>query len=845
MATPDVQIAYTTLMCSSKATPDRVAHSVAEFLDACRVYNVFERVPNDALIHPYFDVDYKEENAVDFSGNKIPFSEDMEPFFIECAKNFLSAALSNENFYPGLVPEFCILSSTSRDYLRTEKGSRGKKVGETRTWKVSFHIVVANALITREQLGALVPLFNTVMASTAEAGLYAYGRAILDEFFDPNPYGNNQKMRALGASKDGERRPMVLREGRPEQSVITNVHPKGTWPVFSATVKTIREIKESMGPEASPEGRPAGAQDLEKYHAYMGLIPKTEFETYMSWWKAQRASANIGIPFDEYDKHMQGCAGYDWTGNWTAYQETNNDARGRLGWRYIYSLAHKYDPEGKKALDERFGVPEVNFAKREREGVFSDQEASEKLMRLYPHWKYCDGRLYAFDESTGMWSDSKAVHDAIVIRFTKDLHVATIEKKKGQEKGEVVVSPTKSYGNTENLRNKVYSGIIALSRDDNWLKQNQLSSLKKLLFRNGYFDAEEGKFFHKDVHGFNPNILFFACIPHDYQEPDEEELVYMDSIKQRLFRDPLGEGQGDYLLLNLAFGLMGDMRKRFLMGIGTTNSGKSILTAAILTACGKYAGSFNAENLAMRNNSDGDEAKAMRWMLLLRHTRLILSCELKTNTVLNGNMVKKMSSGGDTLCGRTHGQEETEFIYQGMACTFANDVPEIRPYDDAVNERMKFFSFQKSFVSEPSNEFELQKDPNLENEIRTPRFQRALVALFIREYMHAKQFGEPEEPADVKAAKKEWVGEEADPLGRILGEFEVSNSPDDYVRSTSIQKTIEALRIDMKMKKFGSLMHKHTTLKKLGNVKAGQKKIAGKNVAVWFGITEIKEEEEK
>lgn len=844
-----VQIAYTTQMCTNKKTPDCIATSKYEFLEACEKHNVYERIPNDGLIHPYFDVDYKEEAAVDGQGNKIAFSNTMEPIFIECAKRFLARMMSQ--LCEGLEPEFCILSSTSPDYLRAERDKTSKVVSRTRTWKVSLHIIVVNALITRVQLAALVKLFNYVVARQEMATLVDYGCDFLEEFFDPNPYGTNQKVRALYSSKDGENRPLVLVEGTPEGTIITNTDPVGEHYVIAMETKAIQATLATLQGEdddapMTTNRKPDGPPDMEKYHAYMSLIPREEFGTYMGWWKVQRASANIGIPFEEYDKHMQGCAGYDYANNYSAYQASNDDAKGRLGWRYILSLAAKYSPEEKQALDEKYGVPKFEYAKKERAGVFSDLEASRKLYtQLYPHWKFCEKRLYAFDDTTGMWSDSKAVHDAIIIRFSDDLHVATIEKKKGDEKGVVVVSPTRSYGNTENLRNKMYSGLAALSRDDDWLKQNQLSSLKKLLFRNGYFDAAEGKFYHKDVHGFNPDILFFACIPHDYEEFDEEELAYMASIKQRLFRDPLGQEQGDFLLLNIARGLMGDMMKRFIMGIGTTNSGKSILTTAIQIACGKYAATFNAENLAMRNNSDGDEAKAMRWMLLLRHTRVILSNELKSNTALSGNMLKKMSSGGDTLCGRTHGQEETEFIMQALPVLFANDVPDIKPYDEAVDARLRVVSFKKSFVDAPSNEFELKKDPNLENEIRTLRFQKALVGLFIREYMHAKEFGVPEEPADVLAAKKEWVGDEADPLGRILEQFEVSNSPADYVRSSHIEKTIEALKIDMKMRKFGSLMAKYTTLKKLEHIKNGQKKIAGKNVAVWFGLKEVKEEEEE
>ena len=475
-------------------------------------------------------------------------------------------------------------------------------------------------------------------------------------------------------------------------------------------------------------------------------------------------------------------------------------------------------------------------------GVLSDLDAAVKLFRLYPHWRYCDHQLFVFNDKTGMWSDDKVVHDEVVIKHAKYLHVATLDKDDNQ-----VISKTKSYGNTENLRNKIYSSIRTLCHDDNWLKEKQYSSLGKLLFKNGYFDAVEGRFYDKETHGFQPDIVFFACIPHDFEAFSDEDMGYMESVRTRLFENPLGKEQGDFLLLNLARGLMGDMMKRFVMGLGGTNCGKSIMSSAITLACGQYVGSFNAENLAYRNSGD-DEAKSMRWALLLRYRRLIFSNEMKTKTILNGNMIKKLSSGGDTLIGRTHGQEEEEFITHFLSVCFANDLPKIAPYDDAVDARLRYVSFKKEFVSEPEegNPFQLQKDPEIEKEIRTLRFQRVLVGLFIRRYVEFRETGcVEEEPEEVIKAKEEWAGDDKDPLKVILDEFEITNDERDYAKSSEIEEFIRKCDLDLSMKKFGSLLAKYCVLKKYGNVTRDDKKIKGKTCRVWLGLKRLGEVEEE
>ena len=77
----------------------------------------------------------------------------------------------------------------------------------------------------------------------------------------------------------------------------------------------------------------------------------------------------------------------------------------------------------------------------------------------------------------------------------------------------------------------------------------------------------------------------------------------------------------------LARALGGDVLKNVVFGLGDTNCGKSVLTAAIMQSCGDYVGSFNAENLVY-NRSSNDEAQKMRWALLLAKKRIMFSNEI-------------------------------------------------------------------------------------------------------------------------------------------------------------------------------------------------------------------------
>ena len=75
---------------------------------------------------------------------------------------------------------------------------------------------------------------------------------------------------------------------------------------------------------------------------------------------------------------------------------------------------------------------------------------------------------------------------------------------------------------------------------------------------------------------------------------------------------------------------------------------------------------------------------------------------------------KKVSSGGDSSVGRTHGKEETSYTPHYTANIFANDINEITPYDDALQNRLRVIPYTKVYVDESPDETQLLKDHNIE-----------------------------------------------------------------------------------------------------------------------------------
>lgn len=458
--------------------------------------------------------------------------------------------------------------------------------------------------------------------------------------------------------------------------------------------------------------------------------------------------------------------------------------------------------------------------------VKSDMEATERLFSLYPYWKYCNDRLYVFNKKTGMWSDKNTIFYDVIQSYKDDL----------------MTNENTSYGNSLNLMERIPLLMKILCIDDDWINQKASSSLGKILFSNGYYDFKEKKFYDK----FNPDIVFFGKIYHNFTPFTIEELVYMENLKQRLFYDTLGKDVGDYFIETLSRGLAGDIQKRMLFGLGGTNTGKSVLTKALQLACGDYVGGFNAENMAYRNTSN-DEAQIMRWVMLLKYKRIIISNEMKSTCELNGNFIKKLSNGGsDMLVGRSHSGNEETFTPHFLPIVLANDLPKITPYDDAIDNRVRVISYTKQFVDEPDNEYELKKDDSIKDELKSEVFQRCLVGILIQQYLIMTEKGECNEPDEVKQAKKNWIGERVSGgfMQLFLGDYTITNDKNDYVESSEIEHWVEKKKLGISMKKFGMEMKKYLLVKKFEKVENKLKKIDGKPKVVWFGIKFNEEIEE-
>ena len=173
-------------------------------------------------------------------------------------------------------------------------------------------------------------------------------------------------------------------------------------------------------------------------------------------------------------------------------------------------------------------------------GVKTDKEAALKVLEVWPHWVCCNGSLFVFDESTGMWSDDFNIHFKVLGKMENHLHKLVFNNKE-----QCWTIRLESYGNDVMLAKKVFPFLKAFCINNDWIKEKSCSSLGKILFLNGIYDMHNSLFSAE----FDPEIVFFASIPIKYKKLNDDGLEYMQDVKKRFFENPLGNEVGDFLML--------------------------------------------------------------------------------------------------------------------------------------------------------------------------------------------------------------------------------------------------------------------------------------------------------
>lgn len=473
-----------------------------------------------------------------------------------------------------------------------------------------------------------------------------------------------------------------------------------------------------------------------------------------------------------------------------------------------------YDIEIKiKPMDKIINTKELLETTGKRE-IKDAEEASDVFLKYHGinKFKYCEKELYIFDDSTGMWNSDPVIIRKMCLKYKNILNKYCFTGF-----------------------NEMMECLKTKTEDPTWITRTEMSSVGYLLFNNGYYNMLEGKFYNIKENSYNPEIVFYKKINRDFVYDDEtkkeENEKNIQMVLDEIFYKVMGKEEADYFILCLARSLSGPELKRVYFGIGAEgNNGKSIITSLLSHSIEGYFHSYNAGNFVHKPGITTDEGARLRWSYLIRHCRIIVSNEIRI--ALNENMSSdelKKHSGGDTLEGRKHREEERNYNFQYTPYIMSNDIPNIAPYDNAINSRIRVFNFPFIFkvrntlkdlsgniildengepIKEPLKSNEKEAIEDLKFNITKTEYKDGFLYLLLKYYKEFKEGKRPfNEPENLNKNKEDWIKDDNTIKGILLKKYDITDNEDDHELTENLINYIKKI-VPMSNNKIGRELNK-------------------------------------
>jgi hypothetical protein len=397
-------------------------------------------------------------------------------------------------------------------------------------------------------------------------------------------------------------------------------------------------------------------------------------------------------------------------------------------------------PDDYKCIEED-NLEDLNVIK-------TDSEGADKIL------KQLEGKLYMCKDVIYYKYDNKWENEIkIVKRLLKNLimEVSFVKNKKATKKditeGEEIINilgieycnkKYEHYSADNAGASNILDVLLSKIPIKNDLNKYILNSSKhKIFFKNGYYDFKKLLF----IDNFD-NVETMIKIERNFGERNlDDEQKVLNILFKPIFREDTNEA-----LLFFSRALAGEVAdKLWAIILGSRDAGKGVNQDALMASFQDYVTSFNADSLLFDVNG-GDAAKKLSWAYDFDKSRLAFSNEMKIdNSIkLDGNLIKKLCSGGDEILTRKNNIDEKRCQPQTTCVFCCNDIPKIDPND--VYEKLIPFSIKTKFIESEiteeilkENPYYHKSDPYLRDMVKTEEwFINAVTHLIINSYKPEK-----------------------------------------------------------------------------------------------------------
>jgi hypothetical protein len=727
---------------------------------------VYEVVMNDKKAKYYFDIDiYAEDTGIEFDESLATTIEDK-------GKEYITLALTD---ITGVKPNIAVATSHGLN-------AEGKE-------KYSVRYFVSNMMDTKENIHAFVVEMNKVIKKKLDgtesiyeyidpSGMFDKKNKQYKSLFDESIYDSNRKMRCVNTSKPNENRPLIMKEGKIEQTLITSC--------FDADVIEVKYKPLPPSPTSVVCIDPA--QKIENKDKYLELlfnvIGNGNHIDYKKWFKIGCILKCNGYTLEIFEKY-------------TAIVDPNNPKTDKI-WDginqnrpiSIYTMQNIAKEENFNAyfdwLDKYNEYITMEIIEKGVNEISKFISKSLKSYLIYDNntWYACKNNLWV-----KLKDPSAMIVSAIEDELDKYSKILNDKLNKADKENEVeVANARKKIKTVMEARLRVVSNMgnyAKLLTDYLWVQgfnENLDTNIYQIAFKNGIFDLRLGEF----RVGLFPSDFITKTLPYDYQPPNEKDISMVKGELKKICN--YNDTHLDYYLSILGYALTGDaMRQQefyYLRGQKAGN-GKSVIFEALDDILPIY--SMKMESDVFNENNSNRHKEIATWAGM----RLAWANEIGTKK-LDREFLKDVSDGTKVKYKPLY--KESEYMPINFKAFIISNNTINFDSDEGINRRLRLGQMDSEFIegleADDIPNCRFIKDNDFGKKLRFEYKFGLLHLLFqsAKKYVDDK-FKLSPYPTDWKQEAKEVVSSNDDFKEWFLGVFEFG-SGDDYIVSKYKLKSI-------------------------------------------------------
>ena len=669
-------IAYTNelLWLNSKAFLTANANDFVERLK--QKETTFEVVLNDIPCKLYFDIDYKFP--------KEEYNDELAVILEEKGKELIIQGL--RELLPDITPNICIATSHTRNLDGLQLGLKNENKA-----KYSVRYFISNIKTTKSSNSHFVDEMNKLVSSITDVYDY-FDEEQLPKLFDDSIYNNNKKMRCINSSKPNENRPLLLKEGTLENSVITGCfddvcyefsHEPITKPTKQSNQEPLNQNSKNLIDEISEKAE---------------IIDLKYINFYPDWFKIICSLKNNNLNNHAVALHI--------TKKSKHYDQINGQQYFQQRWdeipvgKYNYSIG-TFNHYAKSSNSKVYYEIIAKYRKTEISTVLKSP-TEENIAKCF-HSLFGEDFLFSneivYHWNGIVWEQSKtALRRCFTNEFTQifiNVQISYLNDMKNTEAGsdDYMFLSKKNKIITEIIKNLQQNGLIKAVVNDAikpYIENNNVEfemNPFSFCFNDKVFNLKTCEFMEP-----NKDDRMTLTTGYNYRKPTVDETKTLNDLFDKVF--PIPEERKLYLI-SLATGLYGKTLEKFILANGSGRNGKGFTNELVLKTVGNYG--YTCSNSVLLNPiKDGPNPTIAN----LNNKRIVFYREPDTdnNKKINSSTVKELT-GGNEINARGLYSGNTKTQLKATHILECNTKPKMSgETDDAIFMRLIDMGFRSTFI---------------------------------------------------------------------------------------------------------------------------------------------------